>query len=148
MADRYRRDWPGDAWQAYCVSLVQLRHGAANVQRVPDHVQGDAGIEFFTTDGCAYQCYALEETSDTKKAASAMKQKAARDLPKLNANAATLTGLLQATILHRWILLTPFLDDKQVVSFVRGRGSSLRSAQPFLAPDFEAVSIPRQSRGL
>lgn len=79
----YRRAWKGDEWQAFALQLVQRRHGPENVQVVPDSVGGDAGLEFFTTSGCLYQCYAPEETADVAKAASAMKAKAGRDLPKL-----------------------------------------------------------------
>ena len=56
-----RRDWKGDEWQEFALQLVQRRHGAENVQVVPDKVKGDAGLEFFTTCGCLYQCYAPEE---------------------------------------------------------------------------------------
>src|SRR3954470_5366865 len=102
-----RRSWKGDEWQTFALKLVQLRHGAKNVQIVPDAVRGDAGLEFFTTCGCVYQCYAPEEVSDVKKAASAMKAKAGRDLPKLQKNKDTIEQLLCGVSVERWILLCP-----------------------------------------
>jgi hypothetical protein len=72
----FLRAWDPDGWQAFALQLVQLRHYPQNVQIVPDAVRGDAGIEFFSTDGCLYQCYAPEEVADVGKAASAMKEKA------------------------------------------------------------------------
>ncbi|MCK7612254.1 hypothetical protein [Roseibium sediminicola] len=83
MGYKYRRDWEGKEWQRFSKQLVQVRHGAQNVQDVPDKVHGDAGLEFITTDGTCYQSYAPEEVSDIAKAASAMKNKGARDLRKL-----------------------------------------------------------------
>jgi hypothetical protein len=80
----FLRAWDPDGWQAFALQLVQLRHYPQNVQIVPDAVRGDAGIEFFSTDGCLYQCYAPEEVADVGKAASAMKEKARRDLNKLS----------------------------------------------------------------
>jgi hypothetical protein len=125
MVMKYRRAWDGDEWQSYARTLVSLRHGAPNVQPVPDHVKGDAGLEFFTMDGCAYQCYAPEEVSDTKKAANAMKVKASRDLQKLQTNVTTIERLLQNVKISRWIMLCPFLDDKDVVAFTREKAAEI-----------------------
>jgi hypothetical protein len=135
-----RRTWTGDEWQAYALQLVQRRHGPENVQIVPDAVRGDAGLEFITTSGCLYQCYAPEETSNVAKAASAMKAKAGRDLPKLDKNKSKIEPILGGIAAKRWILLCPFLDDKDVVADIRKRGLALKSqGLPFLSPDFEAL---------
>ena len=129
MGAQYQREWDGDDWESFARSLVQLRHGPENVQNVPSKVKGDAGIEFFTTDGCCYQCYATEETVDTAKAASAMKQKATRDLPKLIKNREVILGVLGDIKLRRWILLCPFLDDKAVITHVRAKAKEVVEAQ-------------------
>ena len=113
---------------------------AQNVQVVPDSVGGDAGLEFFTTSGCLYQCYAPEETSDVAKAASAMKAKAGRDLPKLAKFKDKIEPILCGIPASRWILLCPFLDNKDVVADIRKRGLAIKGqGLPFLAPDFEAL---------
>jgi hypothetical protein len=136
----HRRAWKGDEWQAFALQLVQRRHGPENVQAVPDSVGGDAGIEFFTTSGCLYQCYAPEESSDVAKAASAMKAKAARDLPKLVKYREKIEPILCGIKVGRWILLCPFLDNKEVVADVRKRGVALKEeGLTFLAPNFEAL---------
>lgn len=49
----------GDDWQKFVVRLLYSRYGS-NLIEVPDQHKGDHGIEAFTTDGCAYQCYAPE----------------------------------------------------------------------------------------
>lgn len=136
----FRRLWDGNEWQAHALRLVQVRHGAQNVQIVPDKVRGDAGLEFFTLDGCLYQCYAPEEVADVRKAASGMKAKASRDLKKLEKNKTVIASLLQSIKAKRWILLCPFLDDKQVIVFVRKLAEKLKLEQlEFLAEDFEAL---------
>jgi len=136
----YRRAWDGDGWQAFALRLVQLRHKPQNVQIMPDTVRGDAGIEFFSTDGCLYQCYAPQEVSDVAKAASAMKEKARRDLRKLTTYKETISGILHTVKAERWILLCPFLDDKDVVVYVRGKGSELKiNGLPFVSSGFEAL---------
>lgn len=118
MQSRLQRDWDGTEWESFALRLVQVRHGAQNVQTVPDKVRGDAGIEFLTTEGCCYQCYAPAQSADTAKAASATKSKATRDLGKLRKNAATIKALLGSKKITRWILLCPFLDDKSVISHI------------------------------
>jgi hypothetical protein len=136
----YRRSWKGDEWQSFALQLVQLRHGAENVQMVPDLVRGDAGLEFFTTSGCLYQCYAPQETSDVAKAASAMKAKAGRDLPKLAKYRDKIEPVLSGILASRWILLCPFLDNKEVIADVRSRGVAVKMlGLPFLSTGFEAL---------
>lgn len=135
-----RREWEGKEWQQFALQLVQRRHGAENVQVVPDKVKGDAGLEFFTTCGCLYQCYAPEEASNVAKAASAMKTKAGRDLPKLEKNSEVINKLLAGTQARRWILLCPFLDNKEVISSVRARGAAIKAKGiSFITSDFEAL---------
>lgn len=135
-----KRSWDGKQWQSFAHQLVQLRHGPENVQIVPDRVRGDAGIEYFSVDGCMYQSYAPEESSDTAKAASAMKRKGSRDLRKLDKNADTVRGLLGEIKIRRWILLCPFLDDKEVVAYIREKGDDLKALGIiFLTHDFRAL---------
>ncbi|MGN7099692.1 hypothetical protein [Brevundimonas diminuta] len=142
----YRRAWDGHEWQRYALQLVQLRHGHQHVQAVPDQVGGDAGLEFICLDkdggkgGVLYQCYAPEETADVAKAAIAQKSKARRDLNKLQANKGKLGEILKGLKIDRWILLCPFLDNKDVVAAVRDRAIEIRDLKlPFLADNFEAL---------
>lgn len=140
MDNGFRRNWDGLAWQRYGLVLAQARHGAQNVQRVPDKVRGDGGLEFFTLDGCLYQCYAPEEPDNTAKSSSAMKQKSTRDLRKLLENKEFLCKLLKGLTCDRWILLCPFLDDKSVITHVREKGAEIGAkGLPFLSADFEAL---------
>lgn len=136
-----RRLWDGHEWQSYSRRLVQVRHSAENVQDVPDKVQGDAGLEFFTVDGCCYQSYAPQEVVDVAKATSAIKSKGARDLRKLKSNRKIIAGLLGEIKIRRWILLTPFLDDKDVIRFLQDVGKEIVSeGLPFVSEDFCTLS--------
>ena len=137
---KHRRDWEAGEWQGHARRLVQRRHGAVNVQSVPDEVQGDCGIEFYTLDGTVYQCYAPEKPSAVQAAASAMKSKAGRDLGKLAKHRDKLARIFGPTRIERWILLCPFLDDKDVVAYVRMKGAEVPGCGlEFIAEGFEAV---------
>ena len=140
MSDDVKRDWDGAEWETFARCLVQLRHGGQNVQTVPDKVRGDAGIEFLTTEGCCYQCYAPAQSTDTAKASSAMKAKASRDLKKLTKNRQTIEALLGGRKMTRWILLCPFLDDKSVISHVHAKTEELSIHDlDFVSKDFHAL---------
>ncbi len=110
------------------------------MQDVPDAVQGDAGLEFITSDGCCYQSYAPEETSNKAKAASAMKSKGARDLRKLINNRDKISAILGDKKISNWILLCPFLDNKDVISHLQKVAKEVTEAGlPFVASDFCAL---------
>ena len=69
-----------------------------------------------------------------------MKAKAARDLPKLAKYREKIESILGGVKVGRWILLCPFLDNKEVVADVRKRGVALKEeGLTFLAPNFEAL---------
>lgn len=137
---KHRRLWDGGEWQSFAHQLVQLRHGHQNIQCVPDKVAGDAGIEFIFTGGTLYQCYAPQEASDVAKAAEAQKAKASKDLRKLVSFRDKLGPLLKGLKIDRWILLCPFLDNKDVITHVRSKAIALRAEQlPFLSDDFEGL---------
>lgn len=140
MIEKYPRDWDGNEWEQFSLRLVRERHGAENVQPIPARVNGDLGIECITTDGCVYQSYAPEETGDTSKAASAMRAKANRDLNKLTKNQGKISKLLSGTKVRRWILLCPFLDDKDVVTTVANKAHEIHeTGLPFLDADFRGL---------
>lgn len=137
MLIKYRRDWDGKEWQRYSKQLVQVRHGPQNVQDIPDRVKGDAGLEFITKDGCCYQSYAPEETSDVAKAASAMKAKGARDLRKLIKNKDKIARILGTRNITNWVLFCPFLDNREVISHLQIIAKEVKDAGlGFIAPDF------------
>ena len=140
MTSEFRRDWGGDEWETFARRLVQMRHGPENVQDVPARVKGDAGIDYFTTNGCCYQCYAPQQSTDTAKATSAMKSKATRDIGKIATNRAAVASILGSISMSRWILLCPFLDDKSVIAHIRAKEELLKEASlSFISPDFRAL---------
>ncbi len=104
-----------DEWQGYCHSLARLRHGEPNYQEVPDHDQGDLGIESFALDGsaCVYQFY-VAEAPDTAGRFSAQRRKLTTDLGKLKKYDGKLQKMLGFPI-KRWILVVPNYDSKRIV---------------------------------
>lgn len=138
--NNFERLWDAFEWQNFSTKIVQLRHGAQNVQTVPDKVDGDAGLEFFTTDGCLYQCYAPQEAFEPGKSASAMKSKATQDLKKLWKYQEKIQGIVGNLSFNRWILLCPFFDDKDVLRHVSRKVTELKcNTLSFAEDDFVGV---------
>lgn len=107
-------EWSPDDWQQYCQELFAGRHGAS-YQSVPDRVRGDWGIEGYTSDGIAYQCYAPEEPLSTKALYEQLRDKLTADIGKLCANAAHLVPLIHPSCVTCWILVTPRIEDKEIL---------------------------------
>lgn len=140
MQDSFKREWQPKEWEAYSLRLAQVRHGAENVQSVPDLVVGDAGLEFFSTDGVAYQSYASQNADSTAKTTSGIKRKCRDDLKKLITNQSELKKVLGSIKLTNWILFVPLLEDKSAIATAQEFAQRVRDANlPFIAEDFHAL---------
>lgn len=135
---RSPRFWNGDDWEEYCLQLLYCRHGATEVERVPSDHKGDLGIEAFSRDGCAYQCYAPEEPLATSERYEKQRDKLTVDLGKLNANAAELAAMLGAVRIRRYVFMVPLFDHRQLLSHASRKAEELRRLTlPMLTSDFE-----------
>lgn len=77
-------DWDGPSWEQHCLKLLRLRYKApGQFEYVPSSDQGDLGIEGFSHDGCAYQCYAPEGPLPIKDRYERQRDKLTEDLAKL-----------------------------------------------------------------
>src|SRR5438034_5031664 len=129
-----------DDWQRLALQLLKLRYDVGQFLEVPDTVHGDYGIEGFSRDGIAFQCYAPEgEPLSVAELTKRQKAKVARDLRKLVFNAAKLAQVVGQTVLKRWVLLVPRWEDKELISYSEQIAKEVRAANlPFVAPDFSA----------
>ena len=88
------RIWEGREWQDYCLMLLHKRYADHSLQEVPDRHLGDLGIEAFSLDGCAFQCYAALEPLSTQNLYEAQRDKLTGDLNKLEKNKVELKKIL------------------------------------------------------
>jgi len=127
-------------WQQLILRLLKMRYSAGQFIEVPDTVHGDCGLEGFTRDGTAFQCYAAEEPVTVGELTKRQKAKVARDLRKLIANATKLQPILGNTILNRWVLVVPRWEDKQLQAYAEQIVGEVRKANlPFIGADFSAA---------
>lgn len=107
--------WNPDDWESFSLSLLQTRHGALNVHKIPAVHQGDLGIDFYCTgDSVIYQCYAVEEPVDIAVRADRQKKKITTDLKKLLVGQIEVSKLFMGVPVKKWVLLAPLHDSKEV----------------------------------
>jgi hypothetical protein len=131
--------WSPDDWEMFSLNLLQGRHGALEVHKIPATHQGDFGIDFYcTTEAVIYQCYAVEEPIDIKTRASRQKSKITTDLRKMTNGANEVSKLFLTKPVKKWILLTPVHDSKDVNLHCAIKTTDLRNKAYFhLDNDFE-----------
>jgi hypothetical protein len=107
--------WNPDDWEALALSLLQSRHGALNVHKIPAAHKGDLGIDYYcTSEAVAYQCYAVVEPIDIATRAERQKKKITADTKKLIKNNAEVKKLFLGKPVKHWRLLVPLHDSKDV----------------------------------
>lgn len=106
MADTVR-DWDPNEWQDWVKQLLYAHYGHKHYQPVPDTDGGDYGIEGFSQDGCAYQCYAAEEPVGTEELYEKQRNKINEDLKKFVHNQQPLAKLFGALKIERWVFVVP-----------------------------------------
>ncbi len=116
-----------EEWQDFCTQLLRAHHGPAQLQVVPDNDAGDWGIEAYSLDGCAYQCYAVEgEPLSTRIRFERQRDKLTSDVAKLQNNDDAICRLLSEHGLHRWIFLVPLFDTKRLILHAAKKQAEIR----------------------
>ena len=135
-------NWTGDDWEAYCMLLIQRRYGAGEVQRVPATHGGDLGVEAFTFDGLAFQCYAAEEPLSTRERYEKQRNKLTVDLAKLEKKRAEVCALLGSVVIRRYMFMVPLFNSSKLVQHAATKSAEYRAkGLPHLAPDFRIVVV-------
>jgi hypothetical protein len=101
-------------------------------QAVPGS-SGDYGIEGYTKpDGWAFQCYCPEKHYTQKELHEHLRDKLTEDVKKLKDNAQHLPKIIGATVLTRWIFVTPEINAHTLLAHAQNKEAELRSWQlPF-----------------
>jgi hypothetical protein len=137
-----REQWGGGEWEEHCCRLLGIRYGE-NIQRVPDRVRGDGGLEAYRLDcGTVYQCFAPKDPFNVQAQTAAQKRKIQDDIRTLVSKPQETVAILgEGYLVNRWVLLTPEYDDKELIKYARLKSRSTRSPiRPvWCAEDFEIV---------
>lgn len=135
--------WVGRDWQEYCISLLQRRYATTNphaLQLVPDRHNGDLGLEAFSHDGHAYQCYAAQEPLTTKQCYEKQRDKLTTDLGKLQARSSDVGALLGNVVIRRYVYLVHRHDSRQLITHAQSKSSDVVGWRlPFISDEFCVV---------
>lgn len=104
-------------WEAFCEIMLRHHYGAKNFWSVPDEDSGDLGLEFYTVDGTIFQCYYPEPGVEMKVYKQKIQKKIREDLNKLKSNEKEIAKLLDDIVVNQWVLLTPELKSKDLISY-------------------------------
>lgn len=131
--------WEGEAWQEYVEQLLHAHYGVGDYQSVPDR-GGDYGIEGWSADGCAYQCYAAKEPLSYKDLREKQRDKINADLGKFCKNRAILQRMFGSTVISRWLLVVPRFDSADLLSYAADKAVEVRAmGLPYVATDFAVM---------
>jgi len=133
--------WNGDDWETHVGRLLQDRHGAINLQKVPAKHLGDGGLDYYcASEAVIYQCYAVEEPIDVATRSSKQKSKITADIGKLCRAGGVAAKLFKPNPISRWILAVPKHDSQEVNSHAAAKAEEVRKlGLAHIAPDFEIL---------
>lgn len=142
MTSSRMRNWEGDEWEDYIQLLLQKHYGLGNYQAVPAKHGGDFGIEGYSTDGCAYQCYAAQEPLSTKQRYEHQRDKITTDIGKFISNKSDLIKLFGNTVIQRWILVVPISESALLMQHASKKTQEVLDAGlPYVSSDFKIVIV-------
>lgn len=126
----------GDEWEDRILVLLKRKYGP-NFVEIPDEDKGDYGLEGFSRDGYAYQCYAAENPLTPKILYKRQRDKITTDINKFVENKDGLLAILGPTKISHWILVVPFWSTKELLKHAENKAEEIRElCLPHVKEDF------------
>jgi hypothetical protein len=134
-------DWDGTEWEDHCLKLLRMRYRqTGQFEHVPSLDSGDLGIEGFSHDGCAYQCYAPQGPLPIKERYEKQRDKLTTDINKLVVNEVELLAVLGGMLIRTYVFMTPMHDSRRLNRHCKKKAAELRAMSlSHLAPEFDVV---------
>ncbi|WP_186093979.1 hypothetical protein [Burkholderia gladioli] len=88
---------------------------------------GDFGIEGWTADGHAFQCYCPEKDYTQSELHDAVRDKITTDIPKLNRYAKEIKARIGDTKIHSWMFVTPVIPHNDIHKHARKKEAEARA---------------------
>ena len=128
---------PGNAFEETCWGLLRRRYPPEKLVYLPATMGGDCGIEGFSADGIAYQCYADRDSLTLRHRTDKQKDKLYNDTEKLKKHAARLTGLLGEIKIEYLFLMVPQYHAVELVAYANIRAKVVIDYRlPFIGAGF------------
>jgi hypothetical protein len=134
------RMWEGEEWEQHIQLLLKRHYRPGDYQEIPAKHCGDFGIEGYSTDGCAYQCYATQEPCTTLQRYESQRNKITTDIGKFIDNKPELIKIFGKTLIRRWILMVPVAESAQLVQHASKKTQQVLDVSlPYVSSDFKVI---------
>ncbi|MEU0155499.1 hypothetical protein [Micromonospora fulviviridis] len=128
---------PGNDFEQRFFGLLRRRYSAEDLVFIPADMGGDCGIEGYSRDGVAYQCYADRDSLTLRHRTDKQIAKLNRDTLKLQKYEERLSEILGTTKIGAYILGVPEYHAAELISHANKRAELVKSWNlPFIEPDF------------
>jgi hypothetical protein len=122
--------------------LLHKRYGDHSLQEVPDRHGGDLGIEAYSLDGCAFQCYAALEPLSTNDLYESQRTKLTADLNKLYKNKVELKRILRDLRIGKYVFMVHRNDSRHLLAHASNKATEVLGWElDFIAPDFRIMVV-------
>lgn len=134
-------DWDGDGWERHCLGLLRMRYKEpGQFERIPSSDHGDLGIEGFSHDGCAYQCYAPDGPLPIKDRYEKQRDKLTADISKLINNGPDLEAILGGVTIQTYVFMTPVHNSRRLNQHAKTKAAEVRAKSlRHCSPNFDIV---------
>lgn len=127
----------GVVWEQRVKHWLRLRYPGGQFEDVPAEHQGDYGIEGFSRDGIAYQCYAPKGPLKVSDLYENQRKKITEDIGKFINRKEELASLFGSLRIRSWWLVVPEHRSKKTVQHATAKALEVAQANlPYVAPDF------------
>lgn len=127
----------GDLFQEQFWGLLRRRYRPEELFELPATLGGDYGIEGYSTDGIAYQCYADRDSPTLRNRTDKQKQKLSRDLRKIKTNSLKIEAVLGGVVLEHYFLIVPSYHSADLVAYAVDQSAIVRGwGMRFVAAGF------------
>ena len=129
----------GEDFEELCWGLLQRRYAPKDLIRLPSTMGGDRGLEGFSTDRIAYQCYADQDSITLRQRTDKQKRKLTQDTGKLKTYSKELTKLFAGNqiLLDFYFLMVPQFHAAELQFHAADRAQKVRGfGLPFISDRF------------
>jgi len=134
--------WGTNEWDEHVQRLLKRRYKDGSYQQIPAETHGDCGLEGFSSDGNAYQCYSAQNWANARQLYEKQRGKITDDIGKFLANEKALTGIFGGVKIKRWKLVVPCWMNKDLIKHAKTKERFVQKAKPkYITEDFEILIV-------
>lgn len=127
----------GSTWEDLCQKCFKLKYETDGYQEM-EASPGDFGIEGFTRNGIAFQCYCPDEEYTQDELYVKIRDKVTKDLNKLKTYEKQLFDRLSGTQISTWLFITPPTVKNEILAHIATKKLEVLSWKlSIIAPNFD-----------